>query len=457
MTDWKGSEWLMGLRDLHTKSAEDTLTAWLEIIADINERNATREDGDVSVGTKLLRSIAHTMSDKAATEMKFNRLLEAYINEVLPLIEATREEELEDEDRRIIVRLNNFFCGLHSLVHYADVCDKAANENEVTHFGSTEKVPINDPTFRKAGESAAARTVREVCKSLSRGGDEKSGVYDKAVTFFRPILKEEFDAHSLPFTPYLRNRFSIFFHNCSVLYCLYDHLIEFFSVYQSNKLLKAVLFDLQQIFFVGEIRAIAIISKLFMAPLWNAIEDRDVDLSAMNGIYSQLLRAFEEASSDPSVLLRGISPFPDKYLKKDKWWEKVFAPDIRSEAITISTLGIMLPALAIFTKKNFADHLENGKYASLKPEDVEGVPKHNKLCERVFGQWDAAKRRSPNKTELAIEAKLCFSFNNVSDWLSNLDDESRKQVIIQSRAETPTIRHKLNKGKLSCRKKLRMR
>ena len=103
---------------------------------------------------------------------------------------------------------------------------------------------------------------------------------------------------------------------------------------------------------------------------------------------------------------------------------------------------MFLPALAIYTKKNFAEHLEGGKYAALNSDEVQGAPKHNKLCERVFGQWDFAKRRSPNKSEIAIEAKLCFAFNNVGDWLENLDDESRKDVIRQSHAETTAIRAK---------------
>ena len=128
MTKDDGSEWLTALRDIPSKSAEDSLKTWLEIVEDINARNESRKTTNgsskkVGVGTRLIRSIGHRMSDKATTEVKFNQLLDAYVNDVLPLIEAAdkelqeEEEELEEEDERIVVRINNFFCGLHSLVH----------------------------------------------------------------------------------------------------------------------------------------------------------------------------------------------------------------------------------------------------------------------------------------------------------------------------------------------------
>ena len=190
-----------------------------------------------------------------------------------------------------------------------------------------------------------------------------------------------------------------------------------------------------------------------MRPFLNVIEDREVDLSEMNGIYANLLQAFEEAAKDPSICLDGVSPFPDKYLAKDQWWDKVFLPDPRFDADTITALGVLLPALAIYTKRNFADHLAGGKYASLTKEDVKGVPKHNKLCERIFGMWDYAKRRSPNKSEIAIEAVMCFSFNNVSDYLSSLETEEKREMIRESRAETAEVRAKFKERQEILRKK----
>ena len=114
MTKDDGSEWLTALRDIPSKSAEDSLKTWLEIVEDINARNAARKTSDgrnrkVGVGTRLIRSIGHRMSDHATTEVKFNTLLETYVNDILPLIEAAakeleeeEDEEFEEEDEQIV-------------------------------------------------------------------------------------------------------------------------------------------------------------------------------------------------------------------------------------------------------------------------------------------------------------------------------------------------------------------
>lgn len=65
MTDDEGKEWLVGLRDLPTKSAEDTLKVWKEVVDDISERCKVLGDDGIAVGLKLLLTILHTMSDRA--------------------------------------------------------------------------------------------------------------------------------------------------------------------------------------------------------------------------------------------------------------------------------------------------------------------------------------------------------------------------------------------------------
>ena len=440
MTDENGERYLVGFTDIESKASEHTLDAWKFVLGEIDYHCKGAATDGVSAGVKLLSTIRNTMSDRAATEVKFHRLLEKYISECVPLIAATPDDQLEEGDRMVIRRLNNFFCALHSLIHYADLVDKTALEHEEQNFGGKENIPIFNPTFRQAGESAAARAIRLVCKSVSRGGDEKCGMYGHARTFFLPILKAEFDAHSLPITPYLRNRFSILFHNASAIYCLYDHLVEFFTLHQSNHLLKSALFDLKNDFIVSEIRGIGIISKTIIAPLWNCIEDKSVDLSQMNGVYGKLLQFLEDSSADPQFVLQGNSPFPEKYLRKDKYWDKIFAHDERFDGNTLSTLAIFLPALAIFTKRHFADHLPGGRYEHLQSSDVLGTDKENMISERSMAQWDNGHHQSPNKSEIALEAKLCYAANNVRQYIRNLDPASRRTLILDSRAETPAVR-----------------
>ena len=97
-----------------TKSASDTLKTFREILDDINQ--CSKEAGETS--SRLLANIHNTMSDKAATEVKFNRLLEEYRKDILPEV-VHNYDQLDEESRESLGRLNNFFCGLHTLVHMA--------------------------------------------------------------------------------------------------------------------------------------------------------------------------------------------------------------------------------------------------------------------------------------------------------------------------------------------------
>lgn len=80
VSDCEGNMYVLGLRQLITKSAKDTLSAFEEIIHDIDDRAI---DADLP-SNKLLMNITATMSDRASTEHKFNLLLEDLRSQVLP-------------------------------------------------------------------------------------------------------------------------------------------------------------------------------------------------------------------------------------------------------------------------------------------------------------------------------------------------------------------------------------
>ena len=49
-------------------------------------------------------------------------------------------------------------------------------------------------------------------------------------------------------------------------------------------LLKSVLHDISEDFLVAEVRALGIMSKLIMTPMWNVLERKDVDMAQMNKV-----------------------------------------------------------------------------------------------------------------------------------------------------------------------------
>ena len=194
ITDENGRNYVLGLRDLPSKSSDDFMAVLKEIIADLDARcAATTSD----VGKRLLSLVRNTMSDRASTEIRFNNLLEAYVNETLPLFRETRESDLEPEDVNVIIKLNQFFCGVHSLVHFAENAVEASLMAEKAIYGEAQAPVISSP-IQNAAESLTARLIREGAKALARGADERNGIYRKAITHLGPLLKEKYNTISLP-------------------------------------------------------------------------------------------------------------------------------------------------------------------------------------------------------------------------------------------------------------------
>lgn len=74
--------WVLGLRDIETKSANDTLKVFNQILSDLDD--ASWFD-DNYTSRSIVNNIVATMSDRAATELKFNTLLSDFRKETLTL------------------------------------------------------------------------------------------------------------------------------------------------------------------------------------------------------------------------------------------------------------------------------------------------------------------------------------------------------------------------------------
>lgn len=75
VSDKEGQLWVLGMRNIITKGARDTLTTFQEILSDISDASKISNS---DAGKKILLNIVSTMSDRASTQIKFNDLLEEY-------------------------------------------------------------------------------------------------------------------------------------------------------------------------------------------------------------------------------------------------------------------------------------------------------------------------------------------------------------------------------------------
>lgn len=100
-----GNPYVLGLRELVIKSGQDTTETFKQILFDLDQRYYDTRN---LASQNILFHIRNTMSDRAATEMKFNQLLEAHRSEVLSEI-MNNWSNLDEEDKSVLSHLNNFF------------------------------------------------------------------------------------------------------------------------------------------------------------------------------------------------------------------------------------------------------------------------------------------------------------------------------------------------------------
>ena len=283
LCDNQGKLWVLGLRNIVTKGATDTLATFNEILDDISDSSKFSNNDS---GKKILLNIVSTMSDRASTQIKFNELLEDYRTTILKEHLSDSWDAMNDAEKSSVTKLNNFFCGLHVLVHTAEVATSCLLEAERGLFEGC--APIYDATFRKANEPGTLRLVRTVCKAFSCGGDEKSGAHGPFSLYVKPFLKEK-GMRSIPIERFRGNRFNILFSNAAGVYFMISKLKEFLQHNDNNRLLKSVKFDIHKHEYVAGCKALGLIAFLITVPLWQVIEDKSIHILDSSIYYREII------------------------------------------------------------------------------------------------------------------------------------------------------------------------
>ena len=284
-SDKEKNMYVLGIRDMATKSATDTLETFKEVLIDINEIKVKETASDV--GKIILSNIANTMSDRASTEEKWHNLLEEYRKEILPEVQENWHL-LSDEEKRPMEKLQNFYRGLHSYVQAAEVTASALKELEkseemktaaTNNDESDEDVEKGeDPRIITKSEPGIIRLIRTASNAFVKGADEKSGAAGDFSNFgpLEQKLKDN-EMSSLPLEGFRGNRFNIIFFNGGFVYFLHKEMTDFLKAKpDKNRLLRAVLKDLNLKSNKAGCKILGLISKQLMGPLWRVIENDDV-------------------------------------------------------------------------------------------------------------------------------------------------------------------------------------
>lgn len=137
----------------------------------------------------VLLNIVSTMSDRAATQQKFNDFLQDYRKCILIENLGDTWLDMSADEQLAISKLNNFFCALHALVHMAESANSCIKLVEEATFEGNP--PIFDPSFKTASESGSVRLLRTCSKAFACGGDEKSGIYGSFFIFCEGIFERK--------------------------------------------------------------------------------------------------------------------------------------------------------------------------------------------------------------------------------------------------------------------------
>lgn len=442
--DSEGRPYVLGLRDILTKSGQDVLDCFKEILKDIDQATHRVDETDSpSMSELLLSHIVATMSDRASTQTKLNELLEAYRAEVLPHV-IRDFENLDEVSKQLNTRLLNFFCGLHLLVHLAEAAESALCEAEKAHF-DPDLPPCSDPSFRKPAQAGTTRLVYTFCKMFARGADEKNGCHGRFVAYIEPFLKEH-GYRSLPLQPYRGNRFNILFMDAGLVYFFQRNALKFLQAENlQNRLARAVKADLSVDMYMVGCRVLGLVSKLITSPLWNLIENKDINILDMNDKYLQLVTWLDDVAQDPSSFLQGHSALvPDAELNKDAVFNTLIAENAENDHMCEIIIQILLPALVKCCRHILRDHLPGGIHTQPVADKarVAGTPKHNKLCETVFGYTDMLLRTRPHIQSLAAEAYVAFAFNKTGEWLAKKDEGEVAKILKAARKNVAPLRQK---------------
>lgn len=185
-----------------------------------------------------------------------------------------------------------FFCGLHILVNFADVCAEALlkYESSVEGDNSITQDYDNEEEPQKINQSGTLRLIRTSGKAFARGVDEKSGVYGPFKTYMASKMQK------VQFVKFKHNRFNILFLMEQITYYHRKDIEDFLENKHgaTNKLRMCILKDIKSPMLKAGCRALRIISYCVTSPLWRIIENNS-QIFEMTDVYSNLLEFLTKA------------------------------------------------------------------------------------------------------------------------------------------------------------------
>lgn len=172
------------------------------------------------------------------------------------------------------------------MVGIADTVNATLKTIEGLHTTDLEHLDEETGYSNNDGESVIVRCVRTICKALARGADEKSGRHRDWKTYCAKIYHPEYTSMLQTFKG---NRFNIIFLLGGNVFYLKKHILRCLEEVPEpkNKLVRIAIALLNSPFNVAGCKALGILRKFIMMPLWRLTE-KGGHIFEMNECYNTL-------------------------------------------------------------------------------------------------------------------------------------------------------------------------
>ena len=397
--------------------------------------------GITNAAETIVLNIKSTMSDRASSQKSFNALLASYRADILPTV-VTNWNSLSANEQSTLSQMHNFYCAMHLIVNMAENASEALKLIE-QNYDSPVTHSVHSTT-----EPSSIRLIRTACKAFERRGDEKSG----CPLQFMAYLKRK-NISKNPLIHFRGNRFNVIFANGARIYYLHKHIADFLKSWGTpNRLLQAVLEDINNDINIAGSKALGLIDKLITGPLWRVLES-GVHVMDIPQHYANL-KEFVDKQTESTIgsFMTGEDvPFSRDLVKKDYLWEALVSSSSYDNIAGHMLLSIF-KAFGLLLDRVLADLLpvmqaEEDNKQKMHAE-TSSVPCTNTISERDFAKFDRLLREKPHASTLALEAHILLTNNKTIKWLDQKSTAEKEKLMEEARKNAPHY-HKIYKERLS--------
>ena len=188
----------------------------------------------------------------------------------------------------------------------------------------------------------------------------EAGIASDVISFLKGKGKK------LSMATFWGNQFNILFHDAGAQYEHWDDLSELSKGWPDpNRLLSAVMEDINNLVHKARVRALGIIDKLITGPFWRPIEKKGSILD-LNPFLLQMKNKLEVWGTDASPLSEGVPLFDenDVELHKDNIRDALLSPcdDVEFNILTQQALEMCMHSILLVLERLGADQLPGEKY-----------------------------------------------------------------------------------------------